>query len=65
LNWLKGAIFEGYSPTITKNNTHNQAQQADAAFFTTIRTTKKGGSITNTLQSISNTSAIGPILDKG
>ena len=64
LNCLNRAYFMVYSPTTTKNTTHLQARQADICCITAIRTTKTGGSNANTLQNMTDTSAMGLFLDK-
>jgi len=52
-------------PTAFKNTPNNQAQHPEILCITAIRATKTGATITNTWPNMTDTSTIGPILDKG
>jgi hypothetical protein len=54
-----------YSTTTSKNTPNNQNQDPKVSCITAILTTKAGANSANTQQNITDTSTIGPILDKG
>jgi len=62
---LNRASIVVYSTTTSKNTPNNQNQDPKVSCITAILTTKAGANSANTQQNITDTSTIGPILDKG